>query len=174
MGTKKLKPTLPKDEKEIFEKGFQVNISASKRFVTDGHSMILAAAAPDGMLFKDDELYGSKVEVKKIQSFWDNAEKRDKVPAHFIGCGKVVDVFVAVVRDEKGRIAVFNPWILKFALMASQADAFAISPSIQYWQDFMVLLREGKLVGSIMPMRYGEIDLMAYDLAVPAVPLSEV
>ena len=177
MDKKKLKPTLPKDEKEIFEKGFEGNIAGGKKFVTDGHSMFLAEAAPDGMLFRAAEDYGGKpVKNASIQAVWNKAEKRKHVAAHFIGCGVIrtrldeSDV-VAVVRDEQGRCAMFNPWILAFVLMCSRADSFAFSSGHQYCFDMMALLREGKVVGAIMPLRYSEQDLTAYDLTGPAVEL---
>ena len=173
MEKKELKPTLPKDEKEIFEKGFEGNIAAGKKFVTDAHSMFLAAASPAGMLFKKVGRPGVKPVVDaSILAVWNSTEKRKQIAAQFIGCGKVAeDTIVAVVRDEKNRVAVFNPWILKFILVVTQADEFAFGPTNQYCYDPMAVLREGKMVGAIMPMRYFEDDLAAYDLTGPAVPL---
>jgi hypothetical protein len=174
MAKKKLKPTLPKVEKEILEKGFGGNIAAGTKFVTDGHSVFLASAAPDGMLFTKSERLGlNPVTDASILAVWNPTEKREQIKAQFIGCGKVfVDTVVAVVRDEKNRIASFNPWILKFVLAATQADGFAFGPTDQYCYDAMVLLREGKMVGAIMPMRVFRDDLEAYDLTRPEVSLN--
>jgi hypothetical protein len=44
----------------------------------------------------------------------------------------------------------------------------------EYDRKSSVLLREGKAVAVIMPMRYRADMLEAYDLTVPAIPLSEV
>ena len=177
---KKLKPTLPKDEKEIFEKGFTGNISGSAKFVTDGHSIFLAASAPSGMIFKKAEHHwGKPVAEKLMQGLWDTAEKRERVPAHFLGCGKVKDThfdedkFVAVLRDEKDRVAVFDPWILKFVVSVTGADGFAFGPGERFYQEILVVLREESIVGCIMPMRYGVAELKGYKLDTPAVLLSE-
>lgn len=176
MPKKKLKPTLPKEEKEILEKGFDGNITDSKKFVTDGHSMFLAAAVPKGIKFdKNEVFYGKPVTEASIQTVWDEAEKRERVPAEFIGCGKPdEDTVVAVLRDERNRITTCNPYILKFNLAFLKADALAFGPGPKFYQEMMVLLREGKIVGAVMPMRFFEQDMQAYDLTAPAVPWSEV
>lgn len=174
MAKKQLAPRLPSDEKEVFEKGFEGNIADGKKFVTDGHSMFLAAAAPAGMIFKSGDNPRNPVKDASVQNVFDEAEKREQVVAHFIGCGKPrEDLVVAVIRDERGRYATFNPYILKFALIGSQADGLAFAAGAKYDKDMMTLLRDGKVVGAIMPMR---IDVMFhlydYDLTGPAVPLT--
>ena len=151
------------------------NITDSKKFVTDGHSMFLLDATPKGMIFKKDEIgFRRTVSEASIQNCWDVAEKREQVQAQFIGCGKKnTDTFVAVVRDERGRIAAFNPWILKFVLMVTQADALAFSPSPNYNAEMAVALCKGKIVGAVMPMRIFVCDLAAYDLTGPAVSIKD-
>lgn len=175
MVKKKLKPILPKDENEVFEKGFGGNISGCKKFVTDGHFMFLASSAPKRLVFKKNSDYGNPVTESSIQKCWDTAENRESVSANFIGCGKPSqDMVVAVVRDDRAHFCTFNPWILKFALIATQANAMTVSSGPHFYQEMMVLLRDGKMVGAVMPMRYFESDMSAYDLTVPAIPLSEV
>jgi hypothetical protein len=175
MAKKKLTPRLPSDEKEVFEKGFEGNIADGKKFVTDGHSMFLAAAAPAGMIFPkpDEEAERKPVKDASVQNVFDKAEKRKQVVAHFIGCGKFrEDLVVAVIRGERGRYAAFNPYILKFALIGSQADGLAFTAGAKYDKDMMALLRDGKVVGAIMPVRLDVLfHLCDYDLTGPAVEL---
>lgn len=171
---KKLKAALPKDEKEILEKGFQGNITDSKKFVTDEHSMFLAAIAPKGMLFtRTDDSTIKAVPERSIQKVWDKYEKRQSIPAEFIGCGKPffdTERVVAVLRAGE-RVVILDPWIFKFALSVTGGDSLTIDASEKYWQEAVVLMRDGKMVGAVMPMRYGKKEFEDYDLTGPAVKL---
>jgi hypothetical protein len=173
---KNLKPTLPQEEDEILEKGFRGNIADSKKFITDGHLMFLADSVPKGIKFgRPKDYFGSYAKEDGIQRTWDAAEERYQVAANFIGCGKPdAETVVAVLRDERGRCATFNPWKLKFALWITKADGLAFSSGGLYWSEMLVLLREGKVVGALMPMRWIQSSMDLYDLTSPAVPLSEV
>ena len=62
--------------------------------------MFLAAAVPKGIKFdKNEVFYGKPVSEASIQTVWDEAIKRERVPAEFIGCGKPDEgTVVAVLR----------------------------------------------------------------------------
>jgi len=179
---KKLTPRLPKDEKEFLEKGFMGNFSKNEKFVTDGRIMILAAEVVPGMLFKQEDFFlwngGKEPKEASMQQCWDDAVNSERVPAHFIGVakpyGKESELVVAAMRDDNQRVFILDPYILKFAMAAVKADSITCDAGPEYDRKSSVLLREGKAVAVIMPMRYRADMLEAYDLTVPAISLSEV
>jgi hypothetical protein len=181
MEKKKLKPRLPKDEAEIIDKGFQGNLTESKRFITDGHSLLLAERVVKGWTLKKFEGFQSKpVTDASINVLWEPTAKRSGKKASFIGCGRVgfdsddEPIVVAVVRSENGETVGVNPWILKFAASIVGADGLSVSSGPKWAIDPINLLRGEEVVGMIMPMRYYGSDLGDYDLDGPAAPLSEV
>lgn len=180
MAKKKLKPTLPSDEAEILEKGFLGNLSDGKKFITDGHSLLLADKVVKGWALKKFDGYRSKdTKDGTIQKCWDDFSKREGKKAEFIGCGKADDgstmepMVVAVLRQENGEVVCVNPWILKFALSLVGADALSVSSGKKWTQEPMNILRGEGVVGMLMPMRYSSRDLDKYDLTGPAIPLIE-
>ena len=177
---KKLKATLPKDEAEIVEKGFSGNLTDNKKFITDGHSLLLVERVVKGWTLKKFDGFQSKPpKDDTIQKCWDDHANRDGKTAEFIGCGKVGNdmdgesLFVAALRCENGEVVCVNPWILKFALSMVGADSVSVSSGLKWNQDPINLLRGEEVVGMVMPMRFGSRDLEAYDLTGPAVPLVE-
>jgi hypothetical protein len=171
----KLKPFLPSNKEEVVEFGFQGNIAEPGKYITDGRSMILISSVPDGMEFDaPEEPYGKPVPEQKIQDVWDKIENRASVSADFIGCATLDSLkVVAVVRDKKGRIVIFDPYILKFALMNCQADGLSLADAHNKGIEAMALLCAGEMVGSIMAMRYDRSDVKDYDLDGPAVELTQ-
>ena len=175
---KKLKPTLPKDEKELAEKGFAGNISGAGKFITDGHQMFQRDdTLPDRVFKKSDEYDGKPPKLESIQEVWTEVERRKGIPAFFLGCGVVSSsldekVVVAVVRDEKDRIVVIDPYILSYAVAAVRADALSSAAEVRFFGKPLALLREGRIVALVMPMRFSVSDLSSYDLTGPAVELN--
>jgi len=169
----KLKPFLPSHKDEVVEMGFRGNIAEPGKYITDGHSMFLVDSVPDGMEFDEpEEPYGKPVSQKRIQETWDKIENRDSISADFIGCATLDSLkVVAVVRDKKGRMVVFNPYILKFALTITQADSLSLSDTTENSIEAVALLRAGKMVGSVMAMRYERSDVKDYELDGPAITL---
>ena len=171
---KTLKPVLPKDAKEISDKGFQGNISKHKEFITDGHLMILASAVQKGFEIKlpIKGLPGSP-SLAGMKNIWDAANDRPTVPAHFIGCGHPGDMesIVAVIRDDNGRVLTVDPYILKFALSAVHADEIHVSAGPKYDQDPLIIFHGTSIVALVMPMRYTRVDLREYDLTTEPVDI---
>ena len=151
------------------------NISMNKKFITDGHSMFMASDVTPGMTFKKKDPYiwrpGKPPDEATMQIVWDAAEVREGVGAHFIGSAKLRGVLVAVIRDEQTRFFAANAYILALCLTAVKADSLSVSAVLRYESDPLALLREGRIVALLMPMRFFETDLSGYDLSVPAVPL---
>jgi hypothetical protein len=79
---------------------------------------------------------------------------------------------VGVVRDEKDRIVVIDPYILSYAVAAVRADALSSAAEVKFFEKPLALLREGRIVALVMPMRFSVSDLSSYDLTGPAVELN--
>ena len=177
---KKLKPTLPKDEAEILEKGFVGTLNESKKFITDGHSLLLVKRVVKGWPLKKFDGFQSKPPKDEvIQKCWDDAANRKGKRAEFIGCGKtIVDVddepmFIAALRHENGEVVGVNPWILKFAALMVGADGLSVSSGLKWATEPINLLRGEEVAGMLMPLRKYGSDLENYDLTGPSVPLVE-
>lgn len=182
MDKKKLKPTLPKDEEEIFSKGYEGSVSESKKFVTDGHSMFLAEYASPEVVSKarsrGREDVDKKASEQGIQVKWDGVVVKRRVKAEFIGCCNLRSTFadedpliVAVVRSQdRGCIGV-NPWILAWCVKSTGADGIELSAGGDWRSTPLVLLRGETIVGMVMPKRLNEMDMEAYDLTGDAVGL---
>ena len=181
MDKKKLKPTLPKDESEIFSKGYEGSVSESKKFVTDGHAMFLAEyASPEvaskARSMKREDVKGAS--EQGIQVVWDGVVVKRRVKAEFIGCCNLRSTFqdedpliVAVVRSQdRGCIGV-NPWILAWCVKSTGADGLELSAGGDWRSTPLVLLRGETIVAMVMPMRLYEMDMKAYDLTGDAVGL---
>jgi len=170
---KTLKPVLPKDAKEIEPNGWRGNISRSKKFITDGHSIILASAIVPG--FKASECKYGRVPptLKDMQKVWGDANKRPTVPAHFIGCGRPKDMesIVAVIRDDNGRVLIVDHYILKFALSAVHASEIHVSAGPKYEIEPLAIFHGTGIVALVMPMRYTRVDLREYDLTTDPVDI---
>ena len=173
----KLKPFLPSHKDEVVEMGFRGNIAEPGKYITDGHLMFLVDSVPGGIEFEFDETeepYEKSVSQKRIQETWDKIENRDSISADFIGCATLDSLkVVAVVRDKKGRIVVFDPYILKFALTSTQADSLSLADTTKNSVEAMALLRSGKMVGSVMAMRYERSHVKDYELDGPAITLEQ-
>lgn len=174
MAKKTLTPRLPKDMRELLSKGFDGDCSGSNKFITDGHSCVLTAECEKPFLEGvPPSEWRSKVKLEAIKKLWDPLESRERVEAFFIGCGKLSqDITVAVMRDARGRFVLLNPYILAFAAYSTLADALAVSPSRTWDKDPIVVLKKGRMVALIMPLRYDIGDLPSgYDTSGPAIPL---
>ena len=181
MQLKKLKPTLPKDAQEILDKGFEGNVSKSKKFITDGHSIVLVSEADADMVAdaadKKREDYSGVVKEKSIQELWDDVSGRKRQPAEFIGCVNVgkdaegAPIIIAVIRSKDKGIVGVNPWKLKWCLSTTKADGIAVATAKKWQAEPMTILRGETVVGIIMPMRYTESDLCEYDLTGEAAAL---
>jgi hypothetical protein len=171
---KTLRPALPTDVKEIADKGFLGNISKHEKFITDGHSMILASAVRDGFEIKlpDEGLHRSPA-LSGMQTCWDAANDRKTVHAHFIGCGHPgeMESLVAVIRDDNGRILIVDPYILKFALSSVKGDEVHISEGPKYDVEPLAIFHGLGIVALVMPMRYTRDDLKKYDLTTDPVDI---
>jgi hypothetical protein len=164
---KTLKPVLPKDVKEIELKGWRGNISTHEKFVTDGHSMILASAAvPEFKPRKYEDGVISHPTLKAMQVTWDAANDRPTIPAHFIGCGIAAgsETVIAVIRDDNSRVLIVDPYILKYAMSAVEAESLHVSAGPKYDQDPLIIFHGTSIVALVMPMRYTRVDLREYDL----------
>jgi hypothetical protein len=174
-----LKPALPKDESVILELGFTGNISEDKKFITDGHSLILAERVTKGWEIERPKDGWKPVKVDSIQKLWDGTVSREGKAAEFIGCGKISEVledgptFVAVLRKEDGATVCVNPWILQFAVLMVSAESLSVDPGPTWFQKPILLHRGVDVVAMIMPMRFTGHDLADYNLTGPAVPLGD-
>jgi hypothetical protein len=170
---KTLKPVLPKDTKEIDLKGWSGNVSPSKKFITDGHSMILGSAVVSGFKPRECENGSSSPTLKSMQSLWDAANNRPTVPAYFIGCRhpKGTESIVTVIRDGNGRVLIVDPYILKFALSAVHADEIHVSAGPKYEIEPLAIFHGTGIVALVMPMRYMWANLREYDLTTDPVDI---
>ncbi len=171
---KTLKPVLPKDVKEITANGWRGNISTHEKFITDCHSMILASASVPGFKPRkyEDGLI-SHPTLKAMQATWDAANDSPTIPAHFIGCGIAAgtETVIAVIRDGNGRVLIVDPYILKFAMSAVEADSLHVSAGPKYDQDPLIIFHGTSIVALVMPMRYTRVDLREYDLTTDPVDI---
>lgn len=146
---KKLRNKLPVNW--LGRKGFGGNFSASPKFVTDGHVLLLNSAVIENTKIEQDEV-SKLVTEGDIVTTW---QMKTRVPsrlAYFIGCGVWSDGgAVAVLHDNKEYVYV-DPYKLSFALQAVAADAMEVAKH-QPDKNPIILYREANPVGLLMPLR---------------------
>ena len=171
---KTLKPVLPKDVKEITANGWRGNISTHKKFITDGHSMILASASVPGFKprkYEDGPIWHPT--LKSMQAIWDAANDRPTIPGHFIGCVHPAgtESIIAVIRDDNGRVLIVNPYILRFAMSAVKADTLHVSAGPKYDIEPLAIFHGTSIVALVTTMSFTRIDLREYDLTTEPVDI---
>lgn len=151
---KALVPRLSHGFEDLCEKGFLQNISKSKRFVTDGHSLLLREMVIDKKLVKAVDSSHGHVEEGRIASLWNTVAKRQHATVHFIGCGQVKGgskVALACLTDGK-RIVFVDPYKLAFLVWATKADALAIANGKDWASAPVVICRKDMMCGMLMPV----------------------
>ena len=176
---KALAPRLPHSFEDLCEKGFLENVSKSKRFVTDGHSLLLRKMVTDKKLVKKVDRKDGHVEEAAIASLWNAVAERQHAMAHFIGCGRVKEGgdsrVVACLKGGGNRFVFVDSYKLAFVVRATNADTLVISEERDWASAPVAICRRDTICGMLMPMRYSVGDLKAYDLKTAApVPLDKV
>lgn len=159
---------------DVITPGFAGNVSASPRFITDGHVLVLRSAINPMMVGDIPEwegYYGKKVTEASIDAVWGPATIRKNAPAEFIGCANKPDVDLAVIRDVAARIVLVNLYLLSFIVAHTNPDFLNVAAGDRYNELAISFYKKGELVALLMPMRYVKSDIPDYYLDGPAVPL---
>jgi hypothetical protein len=170
------------------ERGFQGNISGSPLFITDGH-LLIRRSAIDAMKVGDiaecEWYLGKKPSDKSIAQVWEPALSREQVAAGFIGCatvnrfhlidedksGEKHSVDLAVFRDAGDRVLIVDPHPFAFIVSPTHPDTSYVAKGTGYGNLPCAFHKMGELVALLIPMRYSEADLNAFDLSTPFIEL---
>jgi hypothetical protein len=179
---KQLRRELPKEFTEEHP-GFHGNISGSDMFITDGHVCLLRSAVNLKLAEAIEEFHGyysKKPTETRILEMWELVEQRTEVPCHFIGCAKIArrndDSYcvVAILRDISNRVLIVSPYILAWSILHVKPDTMRMAFTPMHYDFPLSLIKDEKMVGVIMPMRYYKDDVSDYDLTGEPVGLEEL
>ena len=180
----------PDDLDEIRRRGMGVNISSDPRWITDGHAMFPADGFDLSLLAEvAREVTLRVVTADRIEKLWAEYDARVDVRVAVLGClwhnevyrcdccddgdWDVTERYLAVLRDELDRLILAAPWKLTFMLHALKPDAITVSAG--EIDSALRFMREGRMVGVLMPLRTtgpGPDYMAGYDVDGEPLPLA--
>lgn len=173
-----LAPRLPSDLKEIRSKGFITDRSSTRKFITDGNSLLLRELVQNGGLIKGirkEKNLPLAPEVS-IMQLWNHVAERKHVIAEFVGCGLKngeKDRPLAVIRWKSDKYVLCDPYILAFAVLAAKADTLTVEDSKGAAAQPIAVCCGNTMVGMVMATRWSLGCLDRYNIDTEPIPLNK-
>lgn len=183
---------LPNALAELTKYGFNSDIGGDSKWITDGHAIFWRAGFDVSLPANESTYLGKKPTPEGIAKLWDEAKTREDIPVHVLGGldrvephswldgegEEISPIQRAILRDELDRIIYADAFKLAFTLYALKPDALSVARADGPFK-FIRFMREGEIVGCLMPMRRSFASLPGnieegYDVDGEALPLEIV